>query len=227
VSKSRGRPARVSRRPAPDQNVHFSPDKSRAILRQAVKLFLKQGYGAVSMNTIISRVGGSKTTVYARYRDKANLFAAAIDALLHESVDFDSAMQVGDLEMTEALTQIARVHLKVVTAERYIRLNRVVAAEVERFPELGRTFYEQGLGRSYANLVAFLKRQHKLGVLVVPNPKLAADFFFGALLHRRMLTRIYGVKEGAPGNLDAIAREVVLGFIQAYRKPGSSRRTNR
>ncbi|MGH7905282.1 MAG: TetR/AcrR family transcriptional regulator [Candidatus Binataceae bacterium] len=202
---------KVSVRPS-----RVSPDKSRTILREAMKLFLKKGYGAVSMNEIRSRVGGSKTTLYSRFHDKAGLFAAVIDGLLSEIVDFNRVLDVAHLNVEEALLRIARQHLETAMSDRYIRLIRVVAAEVHQFPELGRTFYEHGPGRSYANFAAWLTQQNAAGTLAISDVRLATDFFFGALLHRRVLARTYGVLTAPPPDIGNIAHAVVAEFLAAY-----------
>ncbi|HLW72029.1 MAG TPA: TetR/AcrR family transcriptional regulator, partial [Candidatus Binataceae bacterium] len=175
--------ASAGKRAVSTRRSRVSLDKSRTIVREAMKLFLKKGYGAVSMNEILSRVGGSKTTIYARFRDKANLFATVIDELLNEIVNYDT-VGLEQLDVAAALMEIARRHLAMVLSERYIRLIRMVVAEVHQFPELGQTFYAHGPGRSYKNFAAYLQNQSAAGALIVHDASLAADLFFGGLLHR-------------------------------------------
>jgi len=208
--------ASVAREDAPIRRTRLATDKSRAIVRAARKLFLKKGYGAVSMNEIVKRVGGSKTTIYSRFRDKAGLFAAVIDELLSETVDFNLVMDVSNLEVRAALLQVARQHLEVVMSDLYIRLIRLVAAEVDRFPDLGRLFWEHGPGRTYINFSLYLRQQVRAGTLSIDDVGLATDFFFGALHHRRVLARIYGVEVGIPPNCDHIAHGVVEEFMRSY-----------
>lgn len=197
----------------------LSSDKSRTIVREARKLFLKKGYGSVSMNEIVKRVGGSKATLYSHFRDKAGLFAAVIDELLSETVDFNLAIDVSNLEVRKALLRVARQHIDVVMSEPYIRLIRLVAAEVHRFPDLGRLFWEHGPGRTYTNFSTYLREQAEIGTLAIDDVELATDFFFGALHHRRVLARIYGAEFGSPPNSEKIVRSVVGEFMRAYTVP--------
>ena len=52
--------------------------KRRAIVRAATELFLRAGYGAVSMDAIAARAGVSKRTLYRHVSGKDALFGAVI-----------------------------------------------------------------------------------------------------------------------------------------------------
>jgi hypothetical protein len=98
----------------------------------------------------------------------------------------------------------------------YIRLIRLVAAEVHRFPALGQLFWEHGPERTYSNFSSYLRQQVRAGTLAIDDIELATDFFFGALHHRRVLARIYGVEAGVPSNCEQIAQGVVEEFMRSY-----------
>jgi AcrR family transcriptional regulator len=48
------------------------------ILHVATELFLEQGYGATSIESVAAHAGVSKRTFYDRFEDKAALFAAVV-----------------------------------------------------------------------------------------------------------------------------------------------------
>ncbi|MCZ6770861.1 MAG: TetR/AcrR family transcriptional regulator [Proteobacteria bacterium] len=191
--------------------------KRRKILEVATNLFLKEGYGAASMSELLRLVGGSKTTIYTHFGDKAGLFTAIVDELLNETVAFTDPLNLSALSVHDALLEIAQQHLKVVLSDRYISLIRIVAAEVGRFPELGKAFYDHGPGRSYLNFIAFLDERVARGELDVEDTSRATDLFFGTLLHREVLSRLYGVKTIPLRNRKAVAVAVTDEFIKRYR----------
>ncbi|MGH7839622.1 MAG: TetR/AcrR family transcriptional regulator C-terminal domain-containing protein, partial [Candidatus Binataceae bacterium] len=82
----------------------------------------------------------------------------------------------------------------------------------------GQTFYEHGPARSYQNFADYLRYQTAAGTLTIADVRLAADLFFGTLLHRRVLTRIYGV-EPPPQDIEEIARVGVTEFLNIYANP--------
>jgi len=122
------------------------------------------------------------------------------------------------LSIRDALIAIADQHLKIVLSERYINLIRIVAAEVDRFPELGKAFYEHGPGKSYENFQAFLDQRVERGDLEIANLMRATDLFFGTLLRREVLARIYGMKHTRLSNRTAIATSVADEFMEHYSK---------
>ena len=194
----------------------LSSVKRQKILEVATELFLEKGYGTASTSELVRRVGGSKTTIYSHFGDKAGLFTAIVDELLKDTVAYSDTLDLGGLSVREALLAVAIQHLKVVLSPRYIGLIRVVAAEVNRFPELGKAFYEHGPGKSYANFQNFLEGRVEAGELAVEDPSRATDQFFGTLLHREVLARMYGVKTAPLRGRADIAATIVDEFLDRY-----------
>jgi len=197
-------------------STELSQAKRQKILDVATELFLAKGYGEASMTELLRLTGGSKTTIYTYFGDKAGLFTAIIDELLRDTVAFSDSNNLTELSVREALLEVAGRHLKVVLSDRYIRLIRIVAAEVGRFPELGKAFYEHGPGLSYANFMAFLDAQVDNGKLVIEDTPRATDLFFGTLLHREVLSRVYGVKSTPLRERKRVAAAIVDEFLHYY-----------
>ena len=194
--------------------------KRGKILAIAIELFLEKGYGGASMSELLRLTGGSKTTIYTYFGDKAGLFTAIIDELLRDTVAFSASPDLDERPVRDALLDIANRHLEVVLTDRYIRLVRIVAAEVERFPELGRAFYEHGPGCSYANFKRFLDERTARGEFMIDDTSRATDTFFGTLLHREVLSRLYGVETARLRNLKRTATAVVDEFLHCYGSRG-------
>lgn len=67
--------ARTRGRPSPETAARIDQE----ILLAARDLFFAQGYESTSMAMIVKAAGVSKTTLYARYATKADLFKATLD----------------------------------------------------------------------------------------------------------------------------------------------------
>lgn len=229
---SRSKVSATSARSAPPKRSRRDPAsnaKRQKILEVATELFLERGYGATSTSELVRRVGGSKTTIYSHFSDKAGLFTAIVDELLKDTVAFSDTLDLDGLATRDALVAIANQHLKVVLSARYIGLIRIVAAEVSRFPELGKAFYEHGPGKSYANFRAFLGQRATAGDLEIADTTRATDLFFGTLLHREVLARTYGVVTTPLRKRGTVAEAVVDEFLDKYQSktvpsPGYRRR---
>ena len=53
--------------------------RRRAFLDAAMQLFMEKGYGATSLHDVVSRSGGSLSTLYEMFGNKAGLFRELIE----------------------------------------------------------------------------------------------------------------------------------------------------
>ena len=163
-----------------DDDGRQSTRKRKAIVEAATTTFLQQGYLGTSMDEIAALAGVSKQTVYKHFADKRRLFSEVVISTVNEASDpvHNEVLELRDSGDLEAdLRDLARRQLTLVMQPRLMQLRRLVIAESSRFPELGRTFYEQGPGRTIAALAATFERLAARGLLDVADPSLAAAQF--------------------------------------------------
>jgi AcrR family transcriptional regulator len=200
---------------------HRSARKRRAILGAATTLFLRQGYLGTSMDEIAALAAVSKQTVYKHFADKERLFSEIVISTVNEASDtvYDEVRKLQDSGDLEAdLRDLARRQLALVMQPRILRLRRLVIGESGRFPELGRTFYERGPGRTIEALCATFERLAERGLLQFDNPPLAAAHFNWLIMsipvNRAMF---FGDDEPpTPAELDRYANTGVRVFLAAY-----------
>src|SRR5213080_33094 len=75
----------------------MDPEADRLILETAKRLMREQGYERMTIDGVAKQAGVARTTVYRRYRDKAELVSAAIDSLRDPSKQSDSGDARRDL----------------------------------------------------------------------------------------------------------------------------------
>jgi TetR/AcrR family transcriptional repressor of mexJK operon len=198
-----------------------SARKRRAILEAATTLFLRNGYRGTSMDEIAALARVSKQTVYKQFADKQSLFSEIVISTVEEVAEPIHAevlalQDSGDLEAD--LRGLARQLLGMVMRPRILQLRRLVVGEAGRFPELGRTFYEQGPGRTIAALATVFERLADRGVLRPDDPLLAAAHFnwlvMSIPLNRAML--LGDDEPPASAELDEYADAGVRAFLAAY-----------
>jgi TetR/AcrR family transcriptional repressor of mexJK operon len=202
-----------------------SARKRRAILDAATTLFLRNGYRGTSMDEIAAVARVSKQTVYKHFADKERLFSAIVTAAVDAAGDpvLEDATALADSDDLEAdLRALARAQLERVMQPRLMQLRRLVIGEANRFPQLGRAFYERGAGRSTAALAAAFERLTERGLLDAPDPQLAAAHFnwlvMAAPVNRAMLLGDDALPTAA--ELDRYAEGGVRGFLAAYGRAG-------
>ncbi|WP_415643018.1 TetR/AcrR family transcriptional regulator [Sphingomonas antarctica] len=151
--------------------------KRAAIVGAARTEFFLHGYGATTMSAVAARVGGSKTTLWAYFPSKQELFAAVVDDLVER---FGEALDVpldATLPVSAALRQFAESIMAIVGTPEIIDLHRIVAGEAGRFPELGTLFFERGPKRGKAKLAAYLTTAMADGRVRPGDPMIAARQF--------------------------------------------------
>jgi TetR/AcrR family transcriptional repressor of mexJK operon len=189
------------------------PSKSEVVLAAAERCFLARGFGAVSMDAIAREAGVSKATVYAHFADKAALFGAVITRLSERFGGFSAdALDPGSVEAS--LTTLARRLLELVLSPEAVALNRIIIAEVTRFPELGEAFWQAGPARTRTQIETFLRRATAAGSLAVIDPRQAAEQFAALArgeIHLRQMLRPVG--EVGPKAISAAASSAVQVFL--------------
>jgi AcrR family transcriptional regulator len=214
--------------PTSVEDVTRSARKQRAILDAAATLFLRNGYRGTSMDEIAALASVSKQTVYKHFADKESLFAEIVTSAVGEASDPVHAEVLkledsGDLEAD--LRGLARQLIERVMRPRILQLRRLVIGEAGRFPELGRTFYDQGPGRTIAAMATVFERLAARGALQLEDPQLAAAHF-NWLVMSIPLNQAMFLGEDEPhaaAELNEYADAGVRAFLAAY---GQGRRTN-
>jgi TetR/AcrR family transcriptional repressor of mexJK operon len=125
-------PARTRGRPSLDQAAQIDLE----VLLAARELFFTHGYERTSMAMIIKTAGVSKTTLYTRYANKADLFKATVVYTLDHigSKSMTTERRTDDLQL--GLAHHGNDLLKVAFSELWLSYERLVYAEGVKFPEL-------------------------------------------------------------------------------------------
>jgi AcrR family transcriptional regulator len=157
-----------------------SARKRRAIMEAATAVFLRHGYRGASMDEIAARAAVSKQTVYKQFADKERLFTEIIGATIDQVGEpfHAEVITLGDADDLEGeLGVVARRLMAAVLAPDVLALRRLVIAEADRFPQLGRAYYERGPGRTAEALAVHFRRLAERGTLRLDDPLTAAHQF--------------------------------------------------
>lgn len=147
------------------------------VLAGARDIFLSDGFEGASVDDIARAAGVSKATLYSYFPDKRLLFMEVAKAECIRQAE--SAVETIDLSKpaVEVLTEAAWQMVNFFTSDFGQRVFRLCVAESDRFPELGREFYESGPALVQSKLIAFLNCGISRGELKVDDIPLAADQF--------------------------------------------------
>lgn len=128
----------------PQPRMHGNRTKRDAILDSAVELLLENGYERTSMEGVAAHAGVSRTTVYAHFPDKLELFRAVMTQAASEAyAGFDDAVAAaGAATAADRLVTLLTKIATMATAPQLIAYFRVLIAEPERRQELRATYDE-------------------------------------------------------------------------------------
>lgn len=187
------------------------------ILDAATDLFLRVGYEQTSIDAILLQSGGSKSTLYAYFPTKEDLFRSVIDNVVDNS-DLGAGLDV-TLNARLVLTEFAVNRQRVVLSARHRAVLGLVIAERDRFPDLAQIYFERGPQRSGRQLVTYLEALRNREILAIDDAEEAAEFFIG-MLFQRWLRQVLYVNLPLPSEatMRARAERVVARFWAAYRR---------
>ena len=196
-----------------------SARKRRAIMTAASEVFLSNGYLGTSMDEIAARAAVSKQTVYKHFADKEKLFTSIILGSTDQAQQRFAAMTLEEEpDLATGLRNLARRLAKIVIQPEMMRLRRIIIGEADRFPEMARTWYEQGPGRVVDTLAVRFAELADRGLLRIEDPRLAAAHFNWLVLSIPINEIMFrGNDEDFPdAELDRIADEGARVFLAAY-----------
>ncbi len=147
-------------------------------------MFLRDGYGATSIDAIAQQARISKRTFYHRFADKAALFAAVVHDLVTRLRPPDAVDDAGlaalfaGASLQTVLRRIAELALQAALRPEAIALQRMIIAEATRFPDLAAAVLAEGTRQqAVLYLAALLQREIEAGGVTFDQPHFAAEQF--------------------------------------------------
>ncbi len=148
------------------------------LLTSATRVFLRDGYNSASIDRVATEAGVSTRTIYERYKNKEDLFAAVITRLVDR--DMASGLAPAELERlapAQALLAIGQVIARRVCDPESAALFRILAQEAQRYPGLAAKMRSNAKARVDDAIANYLRGQNRAGNLRLSDPDRAAVLF--------------------------------------------------
>jgi AcrR family transcriptional regulator len=186
------------------------------ILDVAREVFFEEGFNAATMSTIAARLGGSKATLYAYFKNKEDLF----DAIIADQCSVIEKMLMLEEEGADIRTTLTALGRELVTAlssDQAVRTMQLIIEESRRNPELARRFDAAGPQVGTERLGAYLAGAHARGEIDAPDPLHAAGVLAILLKGEMHFRRILGLEpEPTPERIEKEVESAVTNFLTAY-----------
>jgi len=216
-------PSAPADQPSAPADTGRSERRRQAIIKAATEVFVRHGYLGATTDEVAARASVSKQTLYKHFADKQHLFAEVILDTTVQVVEGLSAAVASTLDdaqdVRQALRDLADGFLNGLLQPDVVRLRRLVIAEADRFPEIGRAWFDRGFDRALVVLGEALRRLADRGLLHdLSDPTLAAYQFAGLVMYRPMNQVMFSGTDAPPpaGELGHIADSAVDVFLATY-----------
>ena len=192
--------------------------KVEQVLQGARAVFLRDGFEGASVDAIAREAGVSKATLYSYFADKRVLFmeVGRLECLRQAGMGLDGIEVCGGVR--EVLSEMARRILGFMTSDLGQRIFRISVAESERFPELGRRFWDSGPMVLRGHMIDYLEGAIARGELrPIEDRGFAADQFAELCKVEVFPRMVFGT--GGPPSVaerDRIVRGAVDMFLAFY-----------
>jgi TetR/AcrR family transcriptional regulator, mexJK operon transcriptional repressor len=191
--------------------------RDERLIAIAASMFMERGFEGTSIDAVAEAAGVGKATLYARYKDKGDLFAAVlqrkIDLWLAQN---ETAEEAATDRIEDVLLALARRTIAGALTREAVAINRIVMAESVRFPDLAKRMHEQGWQRSNAAVAALLDRFATAGKIDVEDTNVAADLFLSLVIGRQTRMAMLGI-ETDPEQVDLRVQAAVKLFLDGVR----------
>ncbi len=169
---------------ARDRELDPRVERSRiVILKAAVQELGDVGYGGVTIESIATRAGVGKSTIYRHWPDKLALIADAFETFHEEMVP-----DLGELPVRKAVALLIR-HVAEVVVDSTFSLCIPALIEGAERDERMREFHHRYSAERRQALVALIARGVREGeVRDAVDPELATTALLGAVFYRRLMT---------------------------------------
>jgi TetR/AcrR family transcriptional regulator, mexJK operon transcriptional repressor len=190
--------------------------RHRVLLETATRLFLERGLDRVSMDEIARQTRVAKRFIYARYTDKGELFAAAVERLIEERVTPLQSFEVTDEPIESALFKFGKELLDLALKPEHLAVYRTLVIEAPRFPSLGKLDSERSRQRGFAAILRVLTAYARRGEIELRDPEVQAELF-GILVVRGAQHRALIVGRDEPAQEERRLHAAIRLFLDGCR----------
>jgi TetR/AcrR family transcriptional repressor of mexJK operon len=169
------------------------------LLDVATRLFMERGFDGTSIDAVAEAAGVSKPTVYARYHDKRDLFAAVLRGRIRKwlaplsAAAEAQATETSPKSIKTTLHELSRHMVAYTLAPEAAAVQRILSAQAVHFPELAKLANEEGWLRAVRGVASILRQSAARGQIKGDDPELAADMFLNLVLGHSKRLAVYGI----------------------------------
>ncbi len=187
------------------------------VLEGARRVFLSDGFEGASVDAIARAARVSKATLYSYFPDKKHLFSEVARIECQQQADQATASIDMDAPVRDVLRAAAAHLVGFVLSDFAQGIYRICVAETDRFPELGRDFYDSGPQMGIDAMADYFELACNRGELRIEDKALAASQFQALCKAEIFDKRVFGVQKSFDQDeIDRVIDSAVDMFLARY-----------
>lgn len=191
------------------------------VLAGAREVFLAHGFEGASVDDIARAAGVSKATLYSYFPDKRLLFTEVASCECCRQADHALTVIDPAGPPREVLAHCGRHFLGFILSDFGQSIFRICVAEADRFPDLGRQFYNSGPAVMQRAVRDYLQEAVARGALRIEDVDLAAAQFAELCKADLWVRMIFNVATRfEPEEIERVIAGAVETFMARYGAPG-------
>ena len=170
-----------------------SDEETRTIILEAARYeFSHAGYAATSMESVARRAGVSTKTLYRLFPNKAAVFEAMVAERIDVFVSIVKLRACDGSNIEPALTEALTVCAELMLDGEVIALQRVIAGDSDKFPDIAETFFHKAITPTQTALANWLQVQQKRGTILLDDADTAAGMLLGMFAFQPQRAALFG-----------------------------------
>jgi len=195
------------------------------ILDAALALFVEKGFAATRLDDVAERAGLSKAAIYLYFEDKTALIQGVVRQVVALNLGTVEAMLKGHRGSIAALLpRILEFMAGRIEDTPMPSVAKLVISESRAFPEIGRFYLKEVIGRGFPLLEGLIKRGIAQGEFRPVDPAMTVRSIIGPMLLAVLWRTVFEPIGGEKLDVKALARhhaELMLHALAADRSEAS------
>jgi AcrR family transcriptional regulator len=176
--------------------------KRKQIVEAAIRVFLKHGYAATTLQKVAQEAHVIRATIYSHFTDKNALFKAIIEELTVNQLGVNFHERIRTATPREFVYMMRDFVQARKQDRQYLALLRTVIGESDRFPELTRLYFQTVYFQGMKIGQSFFEQHPELGIL---DSQALISVVGGSMMAHLFQQELLRGKEIVPMDLNALA----------------------
>ncbi|BEV01376.1 TetR/AcrR family transcriptional regulator [Novosphingobium olei] len=198
-------------------------DRRSRILEAAREAFAERGFAGTRLEDVAAKVGISRPALYLMFDSKEAVFRGLVHALVSEVLPVGLPENLGNVPAPYALRGFLRAAFVRLTRPDLSFLPRLIVGEGRQFPDLVKTYYDEGMSRVLDVVERIIRHGVTRGEFACSDPALAARSVAGGVIMTALWKNVFEPAGAPPIDVDAMAAlhadMVIDGLVARPGKP--------